>query len=132
MGYKALPSTIHPSAQALEVAKQFFEPQLKSLGFGVDQIHTYDLQELQAALARIDDSLKKSESFKTIGFSMTIEAGTLGVVVVKDRKNSNFEIGITPFLLERKKLILEKIKDLKQNKAQVESLRDLVNQVDNE
>lgn len=115
--------------RALETARVFFEPQLRSLGFGVDQIQRYDLPKLNSALDRINDTLANADSIKPVRFSMNAE---VGLVIPKSSAESSLEISITPLLLERKQLILDRIKELQEEKIEINDLRDLVDQLEND
>lgn len=99
---------------ALEQAKAFFDPQLHALGLSEEQIQSYDLEQLEMALSTANDSIKAPESFGLFKFS--ISAGP-SIVMVK-APEAHFEIGILPILLERKKMILERIKAIKENERQ--------------
>lgn len=117
----------NPFEQALEAAKRFFEPQLSSLGFGVNQINEYDLKGLTSALERINDAISNADSIKPVRFIIGSEAS---VVIPKSSFEGNIEISITPILLERKGLILDRIRHLQEEKVEINDLRDLIGQLE--
>ncbi|NER78880.1 MAG: hypothetical protein F6K42_04740 [Leptolyngbya sp. SIO1D8] len=75
-------------------AQRFFEPQLVDLELGGDQIATQSLEELQESLERINDAIANPGAFGSIRLQAV-------------------EIGAMKLLLERKKLIKTRIRDLR-------------------
>jgi len=110
----------------LEQAKAFFEPQLAMLDLTVEQIKHQTLEELEQSLERVNASLANPTSFGILKINMTSEG-----IAVLTRSEAHLEIGILPILLERKKLILDRIKSLKGNK-QIGNLRDLIENIPEE
>ena len=109
-------------------AREKFEPQLETLHLTENQINQQNLTELEGSLQHIDDTIKAPESFGTLKLTMT---GT-GIKIADSQNKNAFEVDIIPLLLERKKLILERIRELKA-KEQIVGLRDLAGKsLDNE
>lgn len=106
----------NPSKQALEQAKAFFEPQLQKLGLSEEQIHSYDLEQLETALTTINDCMSSPESFGVFRFAFS---ATLPILITKGTSEAHIEIGILPILLERKKAILERIKAIQASERQI-------------
>ncbi|MEW2574982.1 hypothetical protein [Streptomyces syringium] len=98
---------------------EFFEPALKKLGLTVEQIERQSLDQLQVSLETVNDALLHPDSFGVMKVKAHAEAG---LVLTPARSEAHFEIGIAPLLLERKRLILGRIKDL-QPAAQFERFR---------
>ena len=97
-----------------------------AIGLGEAEIKQQSLEELQQSFERVNDALNNADSFGTIAISF---AGESGAIIVQDKgKDSVINIGIVPILLERKKLILDRIALLKE-KRKIEGLEDLVNEV---
>lgn len=106
-------------------ALEQFETQLEPLGLTKIQIDQQTLPELEASLERVNDAMKNPESFGVLRLQMTTDAGFL---IVKGTTEAHFEIGIMPLLLERKKLIIERIRELKA-KQHVDGLRDIAEEI---
>lgn len=114
-------SVLEQQRKALEQ----FDAQLEPLGLTKEQIERQTLPELEGSLERINDAMKHPESFGIIKLKMI--AGT-GLVITSAQSEAHFEIGIMPVLLERKKFILERIRELK-GEQNVESLRGIVEEM---
>jgi hypothetical protein len=109
-------------------AREKFEPQLETLHLTENQINQQNLTELEGSLQHIDDTIKAPESFGTLKLTMT----GAGIKIADSQNKNAFEVDIIPLLLERKKLILERIRELKA-KEQIVGLRDLAGKsLDNE
>ncbi|MFD9488330.1 hypothetical protein ACFWBX_31075 [Streptomyces sp. NPDC059991] len=98
---------------------EFFEPALKKLGLTVEQIERQSLEQLQISLETVNDALLHPDSFGLMKVKAQAEAG---LVLTPAKSEALVEIGIAPLLLERKRLILGRIKDL-QPAAQLERFR---------
>jgi hypothetical protein len=109
-------------------AQAYFEPQLAELGLSRNQLETQSLEELRQSLESINEAIKNPQSFGTLGFSAESE----GIpYITKSKANAQFEVRILTLLLDRKKLILEKIRVLSANEK-IETIQDLINRVDDE
>jgi ABC-type multidrug transport system fused ATPase/permease subunit len=95
---------------ANQVAETIFEPRLRELGLGTDQITDQTLEELQDSLERVNDALKNPQSFGEVNVKITAEAGVL--LVARSSTESHQTLGILPLLLDRKRLILARIREL--------------------
>lgn len=91
-------------------ALAFFEPKLRALNLAVDQIEEQTLPELEGSLERINDAMQHPAQFGTFRMKMTAEPT---VILVKATSEAQVEVGILPILLERKSLILDRIKLLR-------------------
>jgi len=87
---------------------EFFEPQLRALRLTVDQIEEQDLSQLEASLDILNDAIANPDSFGKISFSFGGEAGP---IIVKSRSAAHVELGILPILLERKGLVVDRIRE---------------------
>ncbi|MEU8217310.1 hypothetical protein AB0C47_16235 [Micromonospora taraxaci] len=103
-------------------ARKFFEPKLKALGLGVSQIESQSLPELEDSLERIADAARHPEQFGVLRLNLTAGAG---VVIARASSESIVEVGILPSLLERKRLVLDRIRTLKPQ-DQLKSLREQI------
>lgn len=108
-----------------ERARLQFEAALTRLGLGKEQIDGQSLPELEQSLDRVNDALQHPESFGVMRLKVTQD---LGIIIVQAAAESHFEIGILPILLERKKQILDRIRELK-GEHQIEDLKDTVKNV---
>ncbi|KPI29755.1 hypothetical protein OV320_4094 [Actinobacteria bacterium OV320] len=111
------PSAVTVAARdAMTRLRDMYEPILALLGLSVDSIKNYDLPDLEQALTRVNEAISHPEQFGTMPTSNV----KMWVVENPERK-----IGILPFLLERKRLILERIKELR-SKERLDGLQDLI------
>ena len=102
------------------------QPRLAAIGLSADQVKNQSLDELNQSLDRLNDAINKPESF---GFlRMNFDAG-VGLVIA--RTSAQVEIGILPLLLERKKLVVDRIADLRKA-IKIDSLRGLIGAVPDE
>lgn len=111
-----------------EQIQYFFESQLRELGLGKEQIDAQSLDELQQSLETVNEALRHPESFGTLAFKISADAG---VVLSASKTDAHFERGILQLLLSRKKLILDRIRSLSTNEK-IESIQDLINQVNDD
>ena len=86
-----------------QTARDFFEPRLLEIGLGESQIKEASLEQLKASLERINECIAKPESFGVL----RLKAGPTGFFVVS--AEAQLEVGILPLLLQRKKLILDRL-----------------------
>ena len=114
--------SVNIASSAREQMRRFFEPQLESLQLGEEQIQQQSLAELEASLDRINDCIKHPESFGILKLQVTAKTG---LIVTQSGSEAHFEVGIVPLLLERKRLILERIRSIK-GEEQIDQLRELV------
>lgn len=87
-----------------EAARVFFEPSLAGLGLGQNEISSQTLPQLRESLDRVNECIGRAESFGVV--KLRADANGRFVVSTTDPQ---IEIGITPVLLERKKLIVERM-----------------------
>jgi hypothetical protein len=92
-----------------EIAEGIFEPRLRELGLATDQIQAQTLEELQDSLERINDALKNPQSFGEMNVMISSE---IGPIVARNKSESHLTVGILPLLLDRKRLILSRIREL--------------------
>lgn len=110
----------------LEQARVFYEPQLTAQGLSEKAINSQTLEQLHASLDKLDILISHPEQFGLFRIRMT----TSGVILV-NQAEAQVEIGILPLLLERKQLVLDRIKELSGGRK-IQNLRELVEQVDDE
>jgi hypothetical protein len=108
-----------------EIVQKNFEPQLARLGLSVEQIEKQNLEELRESLDKVNEAISHPENFGTVKLTFTADAG---LALVAARQEAHLEIGILQLLLERKSLILSRIKILV-GEGTIESLADLVGSV---
>lgn len=96
------------SASLEDIRKPFFETQLEQIGLTESQIIAQNLSELKESLSRINDAITHPEGFGVLGIKFHAKIGP----VVAPPSDCLFKIGIIPLLLERKKIILERINEL--------------------
>lgn len=109
----------------MEIARKYFDTILKPLGLTENQILEKDLPELKKSLTYINDLIDKHQSFPSIKLKMTSSAR---IVITTASQEAHFEIGILPVLLERKKLIIERLRSFESKQA-IKSIKDLIDQV---
>ena len=108
--------------RAHKEAEAFYEPQLSSLGLSVAAIENQDLKQLRSTLERVNELIANPSQLGT--FKLTLS--TASIVVSKGE--ATIEIGALPLLLQRKRLVLDRIAALG-GEAKASSLRDLVSEV---
>jgi len=109
-------------------SQEFFEPQLEQLGFSKIQIENQSLTALQLNLDSINEAIKHPASFGSLSFNVQADGK---LYITRSKSDAHFEIGILPLLLDKKKLILERIRVLSANEK-IETIQDLVNNVEDE
>lgn len=121
-----------PEAQSykkgMEFAKKYFDDFLIPLGLTEQQIQSQNIDELRKSLDNVNDAISHPESFGTVKFKITASAG---VVITSIKQEAHFEIGILPILLERKKLIIERI-GLLEGDEKISNIEDLINHISDE
>lgn len=110
-----------------EQAQAYFEPQLTELGLSRSQIETQSLEELRQSLESINEAIKNPQSFGVFSFRAQADAS----LILSSKQSAQLEVGILPLLLDRKKLLLERIKTLSSNEK-IENIHDLINRVGDE
>ena len=113
----------------LEQSAIVFEPQLKAIGLSKEQIEKQNHDELKESLERINEAIKKPESFGTIGIAVEAE-GNFYISKAKSSANIH-KVGILPILLQRKKLILSRLSSFK-GKSKASKLLDLIKGIEQE
>jgi hypothetical protein len=111
-----------------EQVQAHFERQLEDLGLAKKQIESQSLDELQQSLETVNAALMNPQSFGTLAFKVSADVGP---VLTSSKADVHFERGILQLLLSRKRLILERIRTLSASEK-IESIQDLVNQVNDE
>jgi hypothetical protein len=86
-----------------EISRRFFEPKLIEISLGEEQIASASLPQLQQSLERVNECIAHPESFGVLKLKMGVGGAILTTT------ESHIEIGILPLLLQRKKLILDRI-----------------------
>jgi len=107
-----------------ELTRNYFEPRLTALGLGMEQLQTQSAEELAQSLDRINDAITNPDSFGVVRGRITPRVG----LVVALPSEAQFEIGILPLLLERKKFIVERLAQVRK-KQKIDNLRSLIDSV---
>ncbi|MGW6732787.1 hypothetical protein [Streptomyces sp. NPDC055013] len=97
-----------------------YEPILDSLGLSESAIKAYGLQDLELALTRVNEAISHPDQFGKVPIRGAVKAWVV--------EQPEVTIGILPFLLERKRLILERIKELR-SEEKLDGLQDLVDRL---
>jgi hypothetical protein len=118
MGMGASGDSIDMSAQRDEIVRSYFEPQLERIGLSLAQIERQNLNELKESLAKVNDAIANSEGFGTLKLNLS---ANVGLFVTQSRQEALIEVAILPLLLERKSLILRRIRNL----SDIEKEREL-------
>jgi hypothetical protein len=105
--------------------RSFFMEQLKTLSLTTEQISTQTSEELETSLETVNDAIERADSFGVFSVRMSAEGGA---IIATSKTESHFEMGILPLLLEAKKLILERLAELRKQEH-IENLEQLVNRV---
>ncbi len=86
---------------------KLLDTQLHPLKLTKDLIYDQGFRELKESLERIEDAIRNPQQFGTVKLKVDTEGNVLLAESISD---SNYELGILPILLERKKLIVERLK----------------------
>lgn len=97
----------------LKIIKTFFEPQLIALGLSSDQIGRQTQEELEQSLERVNEAIQHPDSFGKLRLRATAVGGWM--IASSDSDSNVEEVNILPLLLERKKLILDRLRSLRIN-----------------
>lgn len=103
-------------------AAKIFDPKLQKLGLTAAQIENQSLRQLEESLERINEAINNPSQFGEVSLKISADAG---VLLVKAKTESHVTVGILPTLLERKKLILDRIRLLKGD-----NINDLIDAID--
>ncbi len=122
---------ISPKLDLLEQSEPFFEPQLIALGLGEKQIANQTLEELEQSRERVDEAIRNADSFGRVRLEIGIDSGRLTSMLVKSDSAHYIELGILPLLLERKRMIRDRVRELK-GKEKIDNLRDLIQHIPEE
>jgi hypothetical protein len=113
------------NAKRDEVVRTFFEPRLAEIGLSVAAIQQQSLDELRESLERVNDAITHPESFGTVKLKVTAK---VPVFIVTADSEAHIEVGILPLLLERKQLILRRIREFV-GERKISNLRDLIESI---
>ena len=103
----------------------FFETALRSIQLGDDQLKNQNYEELLDSLETINDAIRNPDSFGTM--SLRFDAG-VGMIITNLSSQAHVRIGVLPFLLQKKRYIMER---LRAEKATIEigTLKEELEQV---
>jgi hypothetical protein len=107
------------------ITRDYFDPQLGNIGLTRDQISKQSLEELNESLVRVNDAISHPDGFGTLRLRIFPSGGRVNFVIADGSQDAQVEVSILPLLLERKSLILNRLKNLLGDKT-VRSLGDLV------
>ena len=106
------------STQRDEIIRNYFEPQLERLGLSLAQIERQGLDELRESLVKVNDAIEHPEGFGTLKLNLS---ANVGLIVTQSRQDALIEVTILPLLLERKSLILRRVR----NVSEIEKEKEL-------
>jgi hypothetical protein len=110
-----------------EQANLFFESQLKGLGLSLKDIEQQSIPQLEDSLERVNDALRVPESFGVIRLRI---ASAMSVLVTANAE-SHIELGVVPVLLERKKVIVARLRQLCQERP-ITNVAELIDTIANQ
>ncbi|MFI0895221.1 hypothetical protein [Streptomyces sp. NPDC020983] len=96
-------------ANYMDAARSFFEPQLRLMNLGHTQIEAQNLNQLKESLDRINLAIANPGQFGALGIKFS--AG-VGAVVARASAGGTITVGVLPILVERKRLVLDRIRTL--------------------
>jgi hypothetical protein len=85
---------------------KYYEKQLDSLGLSMKVLRQDSEESLHRKLIAINHAIENHESFGKFGVRVTTD---VGAILVNNKSEALFEIGILPLLLKRNDLILERL-----------------------
>jgi hypothetical protein len=112
----------NPAERLRKNLRTFFLEQLKNLRLTTEQINIQNSEQLVTSLETVNDAIERADSFGVFSFSIGAEGSA---VIVASKTKSHVEMGILPLLLEAKKLILERLAELRKQEH-IENLEQLV------
>jgi hypothetical protein len=101
-----------------------YEHLLAVSGLAAEQIRSMALPALEQALERVNDAIAHPDQFPKISFEARSDGG-MGVLPVL---SASGVMGVLPLLLERKRLIVERIGELR-SQERIGGLRELIEQL---
>ncbi|NUW02349.1 hypothetical protein [Streptomyces sp. CAI 127] len=104
--------------------EEVYDPLLSLSGLTKQQIRGLDLPGLQEALVRVNDAIANPDQFPKID----LEARAGRVVGVLADSTVSATMGVLPLLLQRKRLILERISELR-SQERIGGLRELIDRL---
>ncbi|MGW2563091.1 hypothetical protein ACWCXB_28415 [Streptomyces sp. NPDC001514] len=107
--------------------EDFYDPVLSVIGLTEQQIQSLDLPGLQEALTRVNDAIANPDQFPKV--ELAARAGK--VVGMLADSTMSASMGVLPLLLQRKRLILERISDLR-SQEKIGGLRELIDRIPDE
>jgi hypothetical protein len=114
--------------EIIEKARDYFDILLKPLKLTEEEIQKQTLEELKVSLDKINEAIQHPESFGTINLEINSSGS---IFIVKSTSEAQFDIGILPILLERKQLILQRIR-LLEGEKKIGCIHELIDQVPDE
>ncbi|WP_431902565.1 hypothetical protein [Nonomuraea sp. bgisy101] len=111
-------------ANYLETARAYYEPQMKLMGLGHQEIEQQSLTELKDSLDRVNRAISHPSQFGTLALKLTTSAGA---IIARAGAEATVTIGALPILLERKRSIIDRIRVL-YPQEQLEDVQEIVNQ----
>lgn len=106
----------------MDQIRHLYEPQLTALSLGESQIEQQSLSELKESLDRIGEAISHPEQFGTFGLTFTAE---VSVIISRTPSEGTVTVGALPLLLQRKKMILDRIRILSPDE-QLGDVREVV------
>ena len=116
------PIRTHSYEQFKEEASSFLEAQMETLGLSQKQIEKQSITQLEDSLERVNDALRAPDSFGVLRLRVTASSG---IAFLASNAETHIELGVVPLLLERKRTIVERLRQLRA-KRKVKTLRDLI------
>jgi hypothetical protein len=113
---------------AMEKVRLHFELQLTPLGLSAEEINRQSLEELEQSLERVNEAIKNYQSFGVIKLKASAE---IGFYITTSSSDALYEVTALPLLLERKKMILDRVRSIK-GERKIESIQDLIKTVSDE
>lgn len=99
-----------------------YDAQLAPLGLTAPQIQGQTLEQLHDSLERVNRFIDDPSGLGSFSIKISSEAGA---VIVLNKSESHFQVNAVPLLLERKKLILDRIRELTPQ-AQAEDFKEVI------
>ncbi len=109
-------------------AKLKFDEELDQISLKQNQIETQSLQELKHSLEKINDAINNPENFVQLNIAIDSKSGQ--PYFTQDTKKAICQMTIIPTLIERKKLILDRIRLLGNSEKKVDDLQEFIKQYD--
>ena len=100
------------ASRATAAAERLYAQRLRDLGLTIDAIDRQSLDELKDSLDRVDEALRDQHAFEQVVAVPTRSHSGVVTATSTGSSDSSFLVSIGPLLLDRRRRIVERIREL--------------------